>query len=477
MPRASPDHLAEPDPTSPAPAATRVASVIGVATVGAHLSQIVWLTLGARTMGLSAFGAVLAAQALYAVLQTLLDAGPSQLGARRAARGALDDGVRGALTRTRLSVAFPGAALTLVFAATGHGATALAVLPFAAALPLFGLLNVWERYGMGDGGPWAAYLFLRSAGLAFAAGTCFILSLRFPPFLAGALECASILAVMAIFRLRPLRLARLAGGSDREPLRDVASIGALAILFQLTTASGTLLLSASGANAAAAVLGVGLRLVTGLNSLLGVLSAAIFPRLARTSGDPSAAARDAWATGIVLQAVVAAAAAAAAVAIVAAQPLLTLLVGQPTQVGEVSLTLVLAALPAAASTVALSTVCVARRAEHSILAPFVLGAGATLALGAACLAARPENPAWMAGAMLAGQLAIVLGIAARARGSFPELGPPARTAAADATVVAACAAVGAAGSGVLSLAAAAPVVALCFTRAWAPARALYARVV
>jgi len=471
----SPSSAAEADFAPERPATTRVATVIGAGTVGAHISQLVWLALGARTMGLSTFGAVLAAQALYAVLQTLLDIGPAQLGARRAARGAVDDAVRGALTRTRLTIAFPAAAVALGFAVTGHGPTALAVLPFAVALPLFGLLNVWERFGRGDGAPWAAYLFLRSAGPALAAGICFIFSVRFPPFLAGTVECASILAVMAIYRLRPLQLARLARTNDREPFRAVAGIGAISILFQLTTASGTVLLSASGANDAAAVLGVGLRLTTGLNSLLGVLSLAMFARLARTSGDTTATARDAWATGIVLQAVVAVAAAAATITIVLAQPLLALLVGHPTPVGEVSMILVLAALPAAASSVALATVFVARRAERSILAPFVVGAGATLALGAVALAAGAGNPAWMAGAMLVGQLAIVLGVAARVRGSFPELSRAARTAAADGVVVAACAAAGAAGTGALRLAAAVPIVVLCLARGRGPLRALHAR--
>ena len=463
--------------SSPAvpPTAARVATVVGAATVAAHLSQLAWLVLGTRVMELSTFGAVLAAQALYAVLQALVDVGPAQLGARRAARGAVDERVRGALTRTRLTLALPAAAGALVFALAGHGATALAVAPFAVALPLFALLNVWERFGRADSAPQATYVFLRGAAPALAAGVCFALSATFPPYLAGVAECAAIIAVMAVYRLRPLHLARLARSHRREPLRVIAGIGGLAILFQLSIASGTLLLSASGANAAAAVMGIGVRLVTGANGLLGVLSSAIFPRLARTSADPSAAAGNAGVVQIVLGCVAAGAAALAAIGIAAPGTILTFFVRDATGQGEVSLILVLAALPAAASSIVLSTVAVARQFEGRMLGPCAGGAAAAVALGCLALAVAPANPAAMAAALLAGQLVIVFGLAARARKAFLELRPAARMACADATIVAACAAAGAAAAGAARAAAALPVVALCVVRGWAAVRALHAR--
>ena len=463
------------EPGSAPPRATRVGAVMGVGTVSAHLCQILWLALGARAMGLSTFGAVLAAQALYAVLQTLVDVGPSQVGARLAARGEVDDRVRGALTRTRLAIALPAAAVALGFAAVAGGDTALAVLPFAAALPLFAVLNVWESFGRGEGAPWSGYLLLRSAAPALAAGVCLLLSVSFPPFLAGLVECASIVAVMAMFRLRPLHLAAAARRSGAEPLRSVATIGSVSILFQLTVSSGTLLLSASGANAAAAVLAVGLRFVTGLNSLLGVLSLAIFPRLARGFDDRAAVTTDAGTIGFVLRAVTAAAAIACAAVIVLAEPLLNLFLDRSTSAGEAALVLVLGAAPAAVGSVALSMALTARRAERHILAPFAAGAGIALALGLASLVARPDDPAWMAGAMVAGQLAIVVGLAARVRLSFPELWPATATAAGDSLFVAACAVLAAAAPSVPPLAAAVPVVALSAIRFRAPLRALSER--
>jgi len=465
---------AAPSPAVP-PTAARVATVIGAATVAAHLSQLAWLVLGARVMELSTFGAVLAAQALYAVLQALVDVGPAQLGARRAARGAVDERVRGALTRTRLTIALPAAAGALAFALVGRGETALAVAPFALALPLFALLNTWERFGRADSAPQATYVFLRGAAPALAAGVCLALSVTFPPYLAGVAECAAIIAVMAAYRLRPLHLARLARSHRREPLRAVARIGALAILFQLSIASGTLLLSASGANAAAAVMGIGVRLVTGANGLLGVLSSAIFPRLARTSADASATAGNAAVVRIVLGCVTAGAAAVAAIGIAVPGTVLELFVRDATVQGELSLILALAALPAAASSIVLATVAVARRFEGRMLAPCAAGAAATVALGCVALAVAPANPAAMAAALLAGQLVIVFGLAARVREAFLELRPAARAACADAAIVAACAAAGAAAPGVGRVAAAVPVVALCVVRGRAPVRALRSR--
>ena len=460
---------------SAAVGAAHVGAVIGAATVGAHLCQVLWLTLGARTMGLSTFGAVLAAQALYAVLQTLLDIGPSQVGARRAAQGPVDDGLRGALTRVRLGVAVPAACAALGFAAIGHGDSAVAVLPFAAALPLFALLNVWERFGTGDARPLAAYLFLRSAAPAAAAGTCLVLSVSFPPFLAGLMECASILAVMAVYRLQPLRLARAMRVARREPLEPMARIGAVSILFQLTVSSGTLLLSASGANAAAAVLAVGLRLVTGLNSLLGVLGSAIFPGLARTSGDGSLGTGDVRAAEIVLRLVTAVSAAAAAAVVLLAGPLLALFLEHSSEAGEVGLILVVAAVPAAAISVALSLILVARHAERHMLSPFVAGAVLSAGLGAASLAVHPEGPESMGAAMLVGQLGTCIGVVLRMRHDLPELRRSAATSAVSAALVAASAGAAAAGTGAVRMVAAGLMGALAISWGWAPARLLAAR--
>lgn len=426
-------------PPAEPPATARVATVMGAATLGAHAAQMVWLALGARVMGLDDFGAVLAGQALYYVLQSVVDIGPSQLGARRSAKGLLDDPARGALTRTRLIIAVPATAVIGAYAAIGGDQTAVAVLPFAVALPLFALLNVWERYGRGDGVPMASYLFLRAAVPAVAVATCLVLSLDFPPWLAGGAECAAIVVVMAANRLAPIRLARAAMRVAAEPIVTVARIGLISVMFQLSVASGTLLLALTGEPAAAAALGVGLRLVTGLNSLLGVLSAALFPRLAARSHDRAAASADAAAAGLILRTVVTGAATAVASAMLLADPLAHAFLNGSDDAARVSLMLAVAAVPAAAASVALSTVLVARDLERPLIAPIATGAVTTVALGLIVVFADPGDPALMAGGVLAGQLVMVVCVASRSGEKFIELRGAARSAALASVAVGVCA--------------------------------------
>src|SRR5690349_14770255 len=63
----------------------RLFAVFGTATVLAQAGQFVWLTIGSRAMDRSAFGTVLAAQAIYGVMQFLVDSGPTYHGARLSA--------------------------------------------------------------------------------------------------------------------------------------------------------------------------------------------------------------------------------------------------------------------------------------------------------------------------------------------------------------------------------------------------------
>src|SRR5436305_9257849 len=180
----------------------RSAATFGAATVLGHASQLVWLAAGSRVMSAEAFGEVLAAQALYAVLQILVDIGTATLGARTTARGELTDRARGELVRIRLALAAGVAPLALVLGALGISGSLRATVPFVAAILLFGIFNVWEPYGRADARPWATYMFLRSALLAGVASGCAVLAQGFPVVLAGVLECTVLIVVMALWHQR-----------------------------------------------------------------------------------------------------------------------------------------------------------------------------------------------------------------------------------------------------------------------------------
>ena len=448
--------------------ASRLVGLIGAALVGAQVSQIAWLVLGSRVMRAEDFGAVLAAQALYAVMQNPLDIGTAFLGGRRSARGEVDDDVRGSLTRTRLTIALlAGLALvTVIIAGGAHAAAAMS--PFLLALPLFALLNVWERYGTGDARPFAAYTLLRSAGPAVAAGVCFGLGLDFPLPLAGAIECATIVIVMAAFGLRPLHLASLASRARRTELKAVAGIGVPSILSQVNLSVGTILLSISGANVAAAAFAVALRLLTGLNSLVGVLSTALFPRLSIAREADTVA--DARAVGLTLRLVSGVSGLALAFVVLGAAPLSRLFLNNPPEGAQATLILALATLPATAGTVAITMSLIARGSEGAVLRPYAFGAAATVLGSGVVLLAAGGDPIAMTIPLIVAQPLVLFGVWRRLPVVFPPLFAPARAALVDAGALLGLGALAAATEGPAQVGAAIAAAGLAVFRVAEPAR-------
>jgi len=149
--------------------ALRFATIFGSAVVLGQVGQIAWLTSGSRAMATHPFATVLAAQALYALLQTFVDSGTSLHGARMAAAGALDEAARAAVVRCRIQFAAAGAVFAIAVGAIGGGRSLTATAPYAAALVLFALMNYWESFGYGESRPWSAYVVLRTAAPAAAA--------------------------------------------------------------------------------------------------------------------------------------------------------------------------------------------------------------------------------------------------------------------------------------------------------------------
>src|SRR5688500_7759726 len=153
----------------------RSAASFGLATVLGHTSQLLWLAAGIRVMPAADFGAVLAAQALYGVLQIFVDIGAGTVGARLAARGELDDRRRGEIVRMRFLFALTAAPIAVVLGLLSISGSLAATLPFALALCLLAVMNVWEPYGSGDPRPWATYTFIRS-GLLGGVACAFLIA-------------------------------------------------------------------------------------------------------------------------------------------------------------------------------------------------------------------------------------------------------------------------------------------------------------
>ena len=402
---------------------TRFAAVLGSAMALGHLSQLVWLSAGSRAMSAAAFGTVLAAQALYGMLQYVVDNGPAFYGARLAAQGSLDDGSRASLVRLRLEASAFAAAVALTVGALGGADFLRAVVPFALALPLFALFGYWERFGVGDSGPWSAYTAARSAAPAAAALAVLAFGTTFPLPLAGILECGIVVAIALAFGLAPVTRLREAVRAPRGPWREPTRIGLPIIVAQIGLGSGTVLLGVTGNVTAAAILAVSIRLLTGLNQLSGLVSTSLFPRLARFATEESPAdRRRGVTTGMTVVFVLTAV--ANAVLLAAPDTILRIFLSfsSPDAVSTAALTL--AAAAAVGYLLVVTTVLIARHHEAVVLVAYLAATALILATGIAVVALEAggdELAFAMAGAFAAGQVTGVILLVRRAARVLPDL--------------------------------------------------------
>jgi len=312
--------------------AGRSSVVFTTAVIGGNLGQLAWLIGGVRALPGGHFGTVLAAQALYMVLQVIADNGTSFLGARRSARGELGDAQRMEIVHARVLLAGACAIAGLLIAMAGGTDLLAAFAPFASALMLFSILNVWERYGRGDVTPYAGYLLLRSVFIGSLAGAVALSGGQLPLMAAGGCELAAILVVgmgCSAWAL-PRGVPRVALSTWRAT-RD---IGVPAVLTQYNLAIGTVALAIAGHTSAAAICGVAFRLLMGLQGLNGAVGSAVFPLLARTGDRQSPhgrASQLAAAAGLVLTGI------ALSVVAVAADPLAHVLLDRQGAVEEAAL--------------------------------------------------------------------------------------------------------------------------------------------
>jgi O-antigen/teichoic acid export membrane protein len=406
----------------------RSAASFGLATALGHASQLVWLAAGIRVMPAADFGTVLAAQALYAVAQIVVDVGTNAVGARMAARGELDDERRGQILRMRLQLAVGVAPIAIVLGVLQISGSLVATLPFVVALVLFAALNVWEPYGAGDARPWATYMFARSGVLALVACGFLVAGATFPVALAGVLECLAIIAVMAGFRcgsgLRPALGAR--GG----PWPAVLAVGGPAFTTQSSLAAGTLILSGFGSPATAGIFAACVRLLSGINAINGIVATSLYPRLARGDGEG-----DRQVVGAALGLIALLAASATAVCALLGSPIAVAFLGESTRAEVAALVLTMAAALPLGNIVMFTYQMLARGFERATIAPFAVGGPLTLGLGIAAVAIAGARVDLVAASLLTGQIVTMAGLGLRLRRSCPDLAASAARATAVALLV------------------------------------------
>lgn len=353
------------------------------------------------------FGTVLAAQALYGVLQFVVDNGAAFHGARLASSNKLDDVSRSSLIRVRVQLAAVGCIATIALGAAGGVHFRLANAPYVIALGLWALFNYWEPYGLGDGRPWSAYLVLRAWGPGVATLPFLLAGRHSPVYIAGAAECVCLILLLGLLRLRPLESLRAAARASRGPWRSVIAIGLPSLAWQIGLASGTIVLALAGRPAAAAALGVGVRLLTGVNQLSAVVVTALFPELARRGDSPPAREEGEKLqrlAGIAVSSVVVLTSASLAIYLARPSLFVDAFLKHGGKRAEVTATLALSVAGLAGLSLLAAFFLVARHREHSSAVAFGAGAGCTVLLTVALALLGVRDPLWMAIALATGQV-------------------------------------------------------------------------
>jgi O-antigen/teichoic acid export membrane protein len=411
-------HQAENLPRRDAISALRFASVFGSSVVVAQFGQLAWLVTGSRALGLTDFGLVLTAQALYGLLQYAVDNGTAFHGARLAAAGRLDEATRSSIIRARIELAGIAAGVTVLVGLVGGARLLQAVGPFVVALFMFALLTYWDRFGRGEGGPWSAYLVLRAVGPAVAAGGALLAGGELPIFVPGGVECAGIAGVAIAFRLRPVADLRAGLRGSRVAWRASVSVGLPNLAWQIGLLSGPVLLGVAGAAAAAGVLAVGVRLLTGVNQICGVIATSLFRPLAEEGEERS---KERLVT-LGLQAILAVAAFALAVLLVRPGLFVAAFLDLRNDAAEATAIIALGASGAVAYLLLATMLLVARHHEHVTLRAYGVGSGLSIALGLGIAIVQPGSEALLvAMALLVGQLLNVVLIWQGGVAHFPSL--------------------------------------------------------
>jgi len=378
-----------------------------MAIVVSHVSQFVWIIVGARVLGIDDLGRVLAAQALYGLLQVLLDTGSLLHGARLAAVNGVTSEIRGEICASRLLIALAGLAVSIPILTTVAAGLVEPFLPYAPALLLFALLNVWEPYGEGQAGAYAFYVALRSAVVAVAVVIVYVIGQSMPPIGVGLCEIVAVLTTGFAFRAwtRP-REVRFPARAFWRSIRDV---GGPSLMTQATYAAGTLILGAAGNTTAAAVAGVGTRLLTGLQGLSGTITAGLFPSIAGGQSGAHGRAARLIPVGIVALCLV-----VLAGACLLNTWLTTLLLGRHTPFAENALLMWLGGAASSGYVMHLTFVLVAQHLEVGLVRIAAAGFGGSVTGAVGAIIVGGPQAAVVAGAgFLLGQVGVLLAVSRR----------------------------------------------------------------
>ena len=211
------------------------------------------------------------------------------------------------------------------------------------------------------------------------------------------------------------------------------------VSWQVGLASGTVILVVTGDPDAAAILGVGVRLLTGINQLAAVLATALFPALARV-GDPAQAPRpsenESRMIDLAARAAVALTSVAFAVYLLRPSFFVNLFLKSGGIEAERTAAITVGTASVAGVSLLTSFVLVARHREAIAALAFTLGAALTVLAGAVFAAAAPRNVAlWVASALAAGQFVGMALAVGRTSAIRPELRRSLTTAAVSGTAV------------------------------------------
>jgi O-antigen/teichoic acid export membrane protein len=204
---------------------------------------------------------------------------------------------------------------------------------------------------------------------------------------------------------------------------------------QATLAAGVLLFTVTGSPAAAAILAVSVRLLTGLNGVSGVVGTALYPRLADNA---TRIADDRAYVATALRVILSLVMAAAGVYLLGASLFMTILLGTSDEQTVGTGTLTMLAAGASGYGLLVVTVLFARNREAFALGANVVGFLVTLVGSVVVIVAGPGSASsWMAGALAAGQVvtAVALGVVVAA--NLPEFRAQARVGAFAAVMLAA----------------------------------------
>lgn len=377
----------------------------GAAVGVAQIAQVSWLLLAHHVLGAHRLAAVLTAISIFGIGFLVVDNGTTFLGAREAATDALTAERRDSIVRLRLQLAIMASAAGLAVSLSGGIDTAVAFLPYVAALVLAATLDVWEPFGRGDPIPIASWIALRGVGLLALVSASAVLADQLPIWAPGATEALCVAAIALVFRRPLVNRARAAAVARRGPWRAATLVGGPPILLQISLASGGIILNATGRATEAAAFLIGIRILGGVTNGASYLGGSLFPHIARSAVPSSPENGRARLIGFMQLAPVIVGGVVAAVACFGYHLILRLFLGTARIDDATALVALLSASAITGCVITMWNVLIAQNRERVAFTSLLYGTLFTVVAGCAMGGARPHAIGiWLAYALVLGQV-------------------------------------------------------------------------